>query len=251
MRRFLFVLLAALVFVAPASAWTWPASGPVLLAYSFDPAHPYAAGQHRGIDVGGVAGETIQAPAGGLVTYVGSVPGSGRSVTILTSDGWSVTITQLGSIAVAKGATVAEGDGIGTIGPSGDPEVGGPYVQLGIRHADQDQGYVDPAGVLPPRPADTGPATPVVDPAAAAPASAAPAPTAPAEPALAPSAATAVPDAAAQSAAGSPEATVAAPSGPAQPAPAPPPPVTVPTAASDPAPAHVERAAPVERTAPL
>ena len=47
MRRFLLVLLAALAFAAPASAWTWPASGSVLLPFSFDPAHPYAAGQHR------------------------------------------------------------------------------------------------------------------------------------------------------------------------------------------------------------
>jgi murein DD-endopeptidase MepM/ murein hydrolase activator NlpD len=170
MRRFLLVLVAALAFAAPASAWTWPASGPVLLAYSFDPAHPYAAGQHRGIDVGGAAGEMIQAPAGGVVAFAGTVPGSGASVTILTSDGWSVTITQLGSIAVAKGATVVEGDSIGTIGPSGDPEVGGPYVQFGIRHADQDQGYVDPAGLLPPRAVDAGAATPVSEPAAPVPA---------------------------------------------------------------------------------
>ena len=60
--------------------------------------------------------------------------GAASRVTILTADGWSVTLTQLGSIAVAKGATVAEGDGVGTIGPSGDPEVGDPYVQLGVRH---------------------------------------------------------------------------------------------------------------------
>ena len=46
----------------------------------------------------------------GVVTFAGTVPGNGKSLTILTSDGWSVTLTQLGSIAVAKGATVAEGD---------------------------------------------------------------------------------------------------------------------------------------------
>src|SRR5262249_49568906 len=123
MRRFLLVVVLALACAGPASAWTWPATGPVLLGYSFDPAHPYTAGQHRGVDVGGAAGETIHAPAPGIVTFAGTVPGSGKSVTILTSDGWSVTLTQLGSIAVTRGATVAEGDGVGTIGPSGDPEV--------------------------------------------------------------------------------------------------------------------------------
>ena len=87
-------------------------------------------------------------------------PGNGKSLTILTSDGWSVTLTQLGSIAVAKGASVAEGDAVATIGPSGDAEVAGPYMQLGIRHADQDQGYVDPQTLLPPRSqAPSGPTT--------------------------------------------------------------------------------------------
>ena len=92
--------------------------------------------------MGGAAGETILAPAGGIVSFAGTVPGSGKSITILTPDGWSVTLTQLGSIAVPKGAAVAEGDAVGTIGPSGDAEVSGAYVQLGVRHADQDQGYV-------------------------------------------------------------------------------------------------------------
>jgi len=153
MRRFLLVLIAApaLAVAGPAHAWTWPASGPVLLGFSFDSSDPYAAGQHRGIDVGGASGEVVAAPVPGVVTFAGTVPGSGKSVTILTADGWSVTLTQLGSIAVAKGAAVAEGDGVGTIGPSEDPEVSSPYVQLGVRHADQDQGYVDPTTLLPAR----------------------------------------------------------------------------------------------------
>ncbi len=157
MRRLLLVLVVSLVWVAPAGAWTWPVDGPVLLEFSFDPTHPYAAGQHRGIDVGGEAGEVVAAPAGGVVTFAGTVPGSGKSVTILTSDAWSVTLTQLGTIAVTKGATVAEGDGVGTIGPSGDAEVSGSYVQLGVRHADQDQGYVDPESLLPARSQGTDP----------------------------------------------------------------------------------------------
>src|ERR1700749_1703894 len=103
MRRLLAVLTAALVFAGPAGAWTWPASGPVLLPFVFDPAHPYAGGQHRGIDVGGASGEPVRAPAAGTVTFAGTVPGSGRSLTILTTDGWSVTLTELGSIAVAVG----------------------------------------------------------------------------------------------------------------------------------------------------
>ena len=118
LRRILTVLLVALAVVPPAGAWTWPVDGPVLQPFSFDPAHPYSAGQHRGIDIGGVAGESVRAPAAGAISFVGTVPGSGKSVTVETPDGWSVTLTHLGSTAVTKGATVVEGDGVGTIGPS-------------------------------------------------------------------------------------------------------------------------------------
>ena len=136
MRRLLLALTIcaaalALAAVPPAHAWTWPADGPVLQPFVFDPSHPYAGGQHRGIDVGGAVGSVVRAPAGGAVTFAGSVPTSGKALTIQTADGWSVTLTHLGSIAVTKGATVAEGDGVGTIGPSGEPEVSEPYVHLG------------------------------------------------------------------------------------------------------------------------
>ncbi len=50
------------------------------MAFSFDPAHPYGAGQHRGIDIGGGAAAPVLAPAAGLVTFAGTVPGSGMSV---------------------------------------------------------------------------------------------------------------------------------------------------------------------------
>lgn len=125
--------------------------GPVLQPFSYDEAHAYAAGQHRGIDIGAeAAGETVVAPAAGTVTFAGPVPTNGQSVTISTGDGYSVTLTHLGSILVAKGASVAEQDPVGTIGPSGTPEASRPYVHLGIRVATDPNGYVDPLGLLPP-----------------------------------------------------------------------------------------------------
>ena len=52
MRRVVIVVLAAaLVVVPPAGAWTWPAKGPVLQKFVLGD-DPYAAGQHRGIDIG-------------------------------------------------------------------------------------------------------------------------------------------------------------------------------------------------------
>src|SRR5690348_5480232 len=133
MRRVAFVVLLFLLAVPAAGAWTWPVAGPVLAPFVFDPAHPYAGGQHRGVDIGGPAGAPVVAPAAGVVTFAGSVPASGKTVSILTGDALSVTLTHLGSVAVAKGTSVGEGDTVGTVGPSGTPELSVPYVHLGIR----------------------------------------------------------------------------------------------------------------------
>jgi hypothetical protein len=147
----LFLPVALLLAWAPvARAWSWPVRGAVVQPFAYDEAHPYASGQHRGIDIGADgAGTAVVAPAAGTVSFAGTVPTSGLSVTIETPDGYSVTLTHLGSTAVSKGATVAEGDAVGTVGPSGTPEVDGPYVHLGIRLTADQNGYVDPLGLLP------------------------------------------------------------------------------------------------------
>src|SRR6266511_1738699 len=192
MRRFVLVAAAALAFAPSAAAWTWPADGDVLRPFVFDPAHPYAAGQHRGIDVGGELGAPVPAPAAGTVSFAGTVPTNGKTVTIQTADGYSVTLVQLGTIAVKKGALVAEGDVAGAIGPSGEAEVAAPHVHLGVRITSEPQGYVDPLTLLPPRssavpptpPPDPPPAPPAppVDPPAAPPAPPVEPPAPPVEP---------------------------------------------------------------------
>lgn len=150
LRRLIVPVLVFLVWTPVARAWSWPVQGPVLQPFAYDESHPYAAGQHRGIDIGADAtGETVVAPADGTVSFAGTVPTSGESVTIETADGYSVTLTHLGSMVVVKGATVAEGDKVGTIGPSGTPETDGPYVHLGIRITTDPNGYVDPLSLLP------------------------------------------------------------------------------------------------------
>ena len=116
MRRVILGLaLLALVVLAPsASAWTWPLRGDVLRPYSLGP-DPYAAGQHRGVDVAGAAGDAVRAPASGTVSFAGVVPGSGHTVTI-QADGYAVSLTHLGDVAVARGAVVSEGDPVGAAG---------------------------------------------------------------------------------------------------------------------------------------
>lgn len=153
-RRLAVLLVVFLAWTPVAHAWSWPVQGPVVRPFSYDESHPEAPGQHRGIDIGAEAvGESVVAPASGTVSFAGTVASNGKTVTIETADGYSVTLTHLGSIAVVKGAAVAEQDTVGTVGPSGTPEVDGPYVHLGIRVTADPDGYVDPLGLLPPVPA--------------------------------------------------------------------------------------------------
>ena len=144
MRRLAVVLLCALAVPASARAWTWPVDGPVLRPFVFDPAHPYASGQHRGIDIGTREGTAVRAPVAGTVTFAGSVPAGGKTIAIETPSGYSATLLQLGSIAVKRGAAVSEGSVVGTAG-------GESFVYFGVRVSADPQGYVDPLGLLPPR----------------------------------------------------------------------------------------------------
>src|ERR687887_2949645 len=111
MRVRLAAALAALVVLAvpqAASAWTWPVDGPVLRPFVFG-SDPYAAGQHRGIDIGASTGTPVRAAAGGVVTFAGTVPSGGKTVTIQTPTGYAVTLVHLGSIGVLRGTMVEEG----------------------------------------------------------------------------------------------------------------------------------------------
>src|SRR4249919_1656097 len=148
----LFVALtavAALIVPAPALGWSWPVNGPVLTLFSFDESHPYDAGQHRGIDIGAPPGVEVTAPTSGSVAFAGTVPHQGKTVTIETTDGYSVTLVHLGSYAVGRGEAVAEGEVVGAVGPTGDDEMPVPYVHLGVRRTADEQGYVDPLSLLP------------------------------------------------------------------------------------------------------
>jgi hypothetical protein len=161
MRRFVLAAVAALLFVPAAHAWTWPSGGPVLRPFVLGD-DPYAGGQHRGIDVGGELGSDVRAPASGTVSFAGTVPGSGKTITLQTADGYAVTLLQLGELLVAKGDAVEEGVVVARIGPSADSVTTEPHVHLGVRVAADPDGYVDPLALLPPR---REPAAPEPEPA--------------------------------------------------------------------------------------
>src|SRR5688500_10696482 len=101
------VLIALQAGVPPALAWTWPVDGPVLRPFVLGD-DPYAAGQHRGIDIGSPANALVRAPAAGTISFAGTVPGGGRTLAVRTADGYSVTLVHLGSTAVTRGSRVAE-----------------------------------------------------------------------------------------------------------------------------------------------
>src|SRR5437773_546954 len=112
------VLVALQVGVQPALAWAWPVDGPVLRLFVLGD-DPYLGGQHRGIDIGAPEGAPVRAPAGGTVSFAGTVPTGGKTITIRTSDGYAVTLLHLGAYPVARGADIGEGDVVGLVGASG------------------------------------------------------------------------------------------------------------------------------------
>jgi hypothetical protein len=237
------VLIAFQAGAPPALAWTWPVDGPVLEPFSLGD-DPYAAGQHRGIDVAAPAGSPVRTPAAGSVSFAGTVPRAGRTVTVRTDDGYSVTLVHLGEIVVTQSARVAEGTRVGVVGPSGEAEHQQPYVHLGIRITSDPNGYLDPLRFLSSR--ESGPPA-APDPAEEQPPAEGPAPAPTPAPVV-------VPEPVAVPAPAVPTATPPAPDQPPAegPAPAPTPtPVAVPDPVVVPAPAVPPATPPAPDQPPL
>jgi len=141
-RRALVLAFVALVAGAPlVTAEPTRADAPVPVTYQqpvrgvvtdpFDaPASPYGAGD-RGLDYATAAGSPVHASAAGQVVFAGQVGGT-LHVVVLHADGLRTSYSFLASIAVARGATVAAGDVLGTTGSS---------FHFGARAGDA---YVDP-----------------------------------------------------------------------------------------------------------
>jgi hypothetical protein len=152
LRRLVVLVVALWALPAEAAgAWSWPVDGPVLRPFVLGD-DPYAGGQHRGIDIAADPDAPVRAPVGGEVSFAGTVPGGGRTITIRTADGYSATLLHLGPLSVRRGDAVAERDVVAAVGPSGEPEWDRPYVHLGVRVTADPHGYVDPLLFLPVRP---------------------------------------------------------------------------------------------------
>jgi hypothetical protein len=140
------------------SGWTWPIRGPVLTPYR-NGGDPYAAGQHRGLDIGAPVGSRVVAAAGGTVTFAGVVGSSGLTVSERTADGrYDLSYLHLSSVGVHRGDRLAAGAAVGAAGVSGRRSVAAPHLHFGVRQAGTRSAYVDPLDLLPPPPpADRAP----------------------------------------------------------------------------------------------
>jgi murein DD-endopeptidase MepM/ murein hydrolase activator NlpD len=146
-------VVAALVIAAPARAdWVWPVSGRVITTYR-NGDDPYAAGQHRGIDIAAALGTTVVAAAGGEVRFAGTAGSSGVTVSIRTADGrFDTSYLHLASTAVRKSQIVAAGERVGTVGTTGVRSAEQPHLHFGVRDAGSKHSYHDPLAFLPPAP---------------------------------------------------------------------------------------------------
>lgn len=99
------------VAVAGPSTFGWPLAPPHPVLRQFEaPATPYGPG-HRGVDLGGTAGEAVLAAGDGLVLYAG--PLAGRSVVSLEHPDGLRTSYEPVRPAVAVGQSVRRGQVIG------------------------------------------------------------------------------------------------------------------------------------------
>jgi hypothetical protein len=107
--------------------------------FAIDHRDPFARGQHRGIELATRPGRRVRAACAGRVTFAGTVPGSGRTLSERCGP-YSVTYTRLATTSARDGESLRAGERIGTAGPR---------LHLGVRRADQPDGYLDPLLLLP------------------------------------------------------------------------------------------------------
>lgn len=155
----LMLLVAAIAAssAAAAGSWSWPVSGDVITPYK-NGSDPYAAGQHRGIDIASPVGSAVHASVGGNVTYAGHLPDGGITATVKSGDGrYLVSYLHMSQVDVKKGDSVSEGQTLGSVGTTGKRSATQPHLHLSVRLVSSGE-YIDPLPMMGPRPATQTPA---------------------------------------------------------------------------------------------
>lgn len=152
-RALVIAALVGLVGAGPASAtegWQWPLRGDVLAAFH-NGDDPYAAGQHRGVDIAGAGGSEVVAAVGGTVRFAGPLGSSGLTVSVRSADGrFDTSYLHLSVVAVRKGSAVRAGQRVGAVGTTGRRSVTAPHLHFGVREAGDKHAYRNPLDFLPP-----------------------------------------------------------------------------------------------------
>jgi hypothetical protein len=155
------VLVVSMAFggtaFASSGGWTWPVRGPVITPYR-NGDDPYAAGQHRGVDIGAPVGTRVVAASAGTVTFAGVAGSSGLVVAERTSDGrLDLSYLHLSAVSVRRGDALAAGSVLGAVGTSGSRSATEPHLHFGVRDAGSHTAYRDPLDFFPPPPAGDAP----------------------------------------------------------------------------------------------
>ncbi len=143
----LVAFLAALLF-AP-SAVALPAGSPQLLGFGATyTTVDGGSATHRGVDVVCAAGDEVQAPAEGSVTFVGRVPASsGGSMLALSvqTDVGTVTLMPMRTVSVTEGQRVVSGEPLGAAEGEGDASSSRPHLHVGLKSGGL---YLDPSPLI-------------------------------------------------------------------------------------------------------
>ncbi|TML98396.1 MAG: M23 family metallopeptidase [Actinobacteria bacterium] len=134
-----------------APRWRAPVDGPVVARFTYARAHPFGAGQRRGVEFAAAPGSLVIAPCDGRVVFSGRLPRFGAAVSIRCRDGLVATVLELAGASVRRATSVDAGRRLGTVGAGG-------HLRLGARRGSDRFGYRDPLALLappdrPPRPA--------------------------------------------------------------------------------------------------
>lgn len=102
---------------------------------------------HPGLDIGGERGDTVAAPANGIVSEAGWKGGYGNMIEVDHGNGLKTRYGHLSKIEVQPGDTVERGQVIGLIGSTGRST--GPHLHYELRLFDKP---INPRFFLPPEP---------------------------------------------------------------------------------------------------
>lgn len=102
---------------------------------------------HAGLDIAAPTGQTVMAPAAGIVAQTGDYFFNGRTVMIDHGNGLISMLCHLDRISVSIGQTVQQGDAIGTVGKTG--RATGPHLHW---TASLNNARIDPLLLIPASP---------------------------------------------------------------------------------------------------